>query len=499
MFSRSKINLCLLIILFVLPPGIQSCGGGGSADGSSSVASSADSIVLYTGYIYERESDTSYTLDLDGVTPTIECSSISLNGETSACEPDGYYFLQASAPDYKPLSISHSSYIPMDYTVWGNNDLNKNLGLYRTTTVNSRAGFVKGMAFLDLGNTYPPSFWASIIDEPVQRMNAELVSYVEVGFNHGCDDVTHSVSVSSFHPDYPDWRFSTEAELTDMVTNAHAAGLAFNMWLGTINVKECSGSVIFDWDSNDTAFWDDWFTDYRLILLERTLVAKNLGIEWITLGHNMDYVSRLDASRWATVIADMKAIYPGVKIAYFGAAVMSETPPYFESDYYNGGSPDGFASLLDALGHAVTSVSTTANPSRDDIKTSFTTLIGKTSSLSVPIWVMPMTASTTVGASDPTFIEPELLTDTIGLNYTTDFYQQADVYQALFEVINTTPTGNGQVMGVLPWGYHLRDNYRDTGIESNSTPYVDNLIVDRTANVRGKPAESILKWWFGQL
>ena len=54
-------------------------------------------------------------------------------------------------------------------------------------------------------------------------------------------------------------------------------------------------------------------------------------------------------------------------------------------------------------------------------------------------------------------------------------------------------------MGVLPWGYHLKDNYRDSGVESNSNPNTGNLILDKTANIRGKPAESIVKWWYSKL
>jgi hypothetical protein len=195
----------------------------------------------------------------------------------------------------------------------------------------------------------------------------------------------------------------------------------------------------------------------------------------------------------------MRTLYPALKIAYFGGVDLSESPAYFESDEYNGGSPAGFASLLEAVGHVVTAVSATPNPSRDSIKTAFQPIQARTAALPVPIWIVPTTPSTTVGASDPAFMEPETATDPIALSRTTDFFQQADVYQGLFEALNGTPTGNGQIMGVLPWGYHLRNNYRDGGPDSNYNPNVGNLVVDRTANIRGKPAEGIVKWWLDRL
>ncbi len=454
--------------------------------------------IQISGFAYERQAAISYSLDLSAVNSKIECTTISLDDASSSCQSNGGYSIALTDPDYQPMVVTHNGYIPTQYAIWGENDQNLNIGLYPAPTVTARPGFMKGMVFLDLQNTYPNLFWTTIMDEPISRMNAELVSHVEIGFGHSCDTNAHSVSISSSHPDYPDWRMSTKEELAPLVTKVHDAGGAFNLWLGIINVNECGNGVIFNVAKDDSAFWDDWFSNYRIFLINQTNIAKDLGIEWITLGHNMDYVSSLAASRWESIITEMREIYPTLKISYFGGVNFDETPPYFESDAYNEGSPDGFASLLDALGHAVTAVSNTINPSREMIKTTFETIKTKTSTLSVPIWIMPMTPSTTVGASDSTFMEPELLTDNSASNYTRDFYQQADVYQALFEVINGSPTGNGQIMGVLPWGYHLKNNYTDSGPESNSSPNVNNLIVDRTANVRGKPAESILKWWFEQ-
>ena len=73
--------------------------------------------------------------------------------------------------------------------------------------------------------------------------------------------------------------------------------------------------------------------------------------------------------------------------------------------------------------------------------------------------------------------------------------QQADVYQALAEVINATPTGAGNVMGILSWGYAFSDDYLSwTPVSGPAFAFA----FDKSANVRGKPSEAVLNWWFNK-
>ena len=454
--------------------------------------------VEISGLVYFRDPAVSYSLQLNN-TQALKCDLAAINDINTTCNDAGAYTLVVPAPDYTPIKVTKSAYIPMDYTVWGETNQSVSIGLYTAPTVTPKTDFMKGMVYLDLGNTYPFTFWEKIIDEPKSQINAQLVSYVYNGFNYSCNTTDHNVSISTFHPTYPDWRMPTKAELAPLVAKVHAAGMQFNLWLDLVDVNECGNGAMYSWDQSDTTFWDHWFQSYETLMTERAQVAKDLGIEWITLGHNFGYASAQPATRWQTVINKIKTIYPGVKLTYFGGVNLAESPVYFESDAYNEGTPNDFASLLDTIGYAVVTVVKTSNPSRQEIKAGFRAIESNASSFSVPIWILPMTPSTTVGASDATFIEPELLSDNIGLSYDTDFYQQADVYQALFEVINESPGGNGHIMGVLPWGYHLQNNYRDSGPESNSNPNIGNLILDRTANIRGKPAESVVRWWYQKL
>lgn len=510
MKNRKLLSLRILyareiLSLLLLPIVLPSCGGQPKSETDSTSPSvspsKAPSTIVVSGTVYERSLNTSYDRDTGPISPALGCDQVSLKDSTTSCDTSGTFRMQSLVPDYDTLSITASGYIPSQYTFKSseNSQFQINLGLYRTETVVARSGFAKGGVMLDLGNSYPASFWKTVMADPIKRMSANQVAYVDVGFNSGCSSASHTVSVTSANPSYPSWRQLTQAELEPMVSAAHSAGGTFNLWLGVVNVGACSGTFMWDMAQSDSSFWDRWFSDYRVILLERTQVAKNLGIEWITLGHTMEYVTRQAATRWASIINEMRALYPGIKIAYFGGVDLSETTPYFESDSYNQSSPNGFVSLLDALGHATTAISKTKNPSRAAIRAAFQDIIAHTSSFSVPIWIMPTTPSTTVGASSSTFMEPVVLDDPIALSYTEDVQQQADVYEGLFESINGTATGNGQVMGIFTWGYHLKNNYRDSGSESTHSPNKGDLAVDRTANIRGKPAEALMKWWFDRL
>jgi hypothetical protein len=98
------------------------------------------------------------------------------------------------------------------------------------------------------------------------------------------------------------------------------------------------------------------------------------------------------------------------------------------------------------------------------------------------------TPSTDLGASDPTYIEPVYDSSHIADNYQRDYSQQADVYETAFETINSSP-GNGQIVGAFSWGYFYQDNYRDV-------VHPGDVVSDKAASIRNKPAQAIVQWWF---
>ena len=60
--------------------------------------------------------------------------------------------------------------------------------------------------------------------------------------------------------------------------------------------------------------------------------------------------------------------------------------------------------------------------------------------------------------------------------------------------INERPTGDGQVMGVFSWGYNYLDNYLTApgqGFFGSDAP----MAMDKSGNIRGKPAEAVMGFW----
>ena len=126
---------------------------------------------------------------------------------------------------------------------------------------------------------------------------------------------------------------------------------------------------------------------------------------------------------------------------------------------------------------------------RQRMRTSIASALGRLSTAPVPIFVMVGTPSVHGGVTDTAHIEPGRF-NPIADTRTADLLQQADVYQALFEVINASPTGNGRVMGVLSWGYSYIDDFYDwNGL-------VNTMAFDKSATIRGKPSEAVMASWF---
>ncbi len=275
------------------------------------------------------------------------------------------------------------------------------------------------------------------------------------------------------------------------------------MWLG---VLEDDGSntgysgIINASGPLSTAFWDSWFSEYTRIVKQYAQIAKNLGIEYIALGHDMSYAvgksrfsSDTDAyNRWKGLMDAVRndVGYTG-KLGYFGYASPNGTIYFDDGDY-----PSGFIGLMDFIGVNLANVNDTFNPTREALKSSLRAILdrfapGGVSASNKPVFVMVRTPSVDGGTSISAYIEPSLLTDREADKHDQNLFQQADLYEALLEVVNETPTGNGRVMGIFTWGYHYEELYT-TSANVNDR----DLAMDKSANVRDKPAEAVLKYWF---
>ena len=121
------------------------------------------------------------------------------------------------------------------------------------------------------------------------------------------------------------------------------------------------------------------------------------------------------------------------------------------------------------------------------LATGVTTTLDKVKGFGRPVFVFVTTPSGHGAAISEEFIEAGIAPacGSVAPQRTRDFQQQADVYQAIAEAVNARPTGEGQVMGLLSMQYWYYDTYT-----------VNQSAYGKAANVRGKPAEAALKYWF---
>jgi len=371
------------------------------------------------------------------------------------------------------------------------------IGMYPEVAATPRPGFQKGVVLMDAGGWAPSWYqngWAlSTIDRASQVTGANLVTWVDNYFVYQIDTVANLVDI---RPD--PWGMGTRAQYEAMVGRARQRGLQFMLLFGLFPTAEAAPAYQKLWGipPTRTAFWDAYFGAYQAHLVNRAMLARDLGIEYLGVGYSLGYLTRLDVARWRGLTAAIRATgYQGKLVYLEYAATPNAYNPLEQQD------PDWFA-LFDAVGLYITQGvwgrpnevldrSQTRARMREDLALVLDRTRARMGATPVPLWVMLGTPSVYGGATANEYIEPAIGADPIALSRTRDYQQQADLYQALAEVINGTPVGPGRVMGLLTWGYTWSDDLTRGAGPSDAA-------FDKSANVRGKPAEAVLAWWFAR-
>jgi hypothetical protein len=473
--------------------------------------------VALSGRAYHRAAGRRYLLQ-EIPSPPLEGVTLQIGDLTSVSGSAGNYGFRDVPAGFRSIFASKDGYITSKVSGSFTADQeNLYVGLYQASVVNPRPGFLDGVVLWDAGGWIPryyPEFFYSTFTKIRDSANAAVVAYVDPFLVKSAS--TSGIELGTISNKNPDWHVLSSSEYSAIVNDAHEKGLEFMMWFGVTE----DGTVREYWDivrgatPPSSEFWDSWFSEYQSYLVQYAELAENLGVEYISLGHDMNYAtgksrfaSEADSlNRWASLINAVRSVYGG-KIVYFAGIGYASDPPYYESDDF----PAGFVDLLDYLGLGIQACSTQANATLDQLKVGIETILGKYTGFSKPILVMLRTPSVDTGTSIDTYIEPALVVNRISENYAMDLFEQADVYEALFEVINMTPTGNGRVMGVFSWGYNYLDDYHDLpavrareragdveAIYKADVGWVlpGMLAMDKSANIRGKPAEAVCKYWF---
>lgn len=497
----------------------------GSTTANSSVIVVGSTSKTFAGKIYSRTQNTLF--NENDISPTLLSGvTISLGTRTSLSDNNGNYseIIPSKILATDTFNIAKSSFIPISIarSLIDTSTPSSNIGLYIAPIVNSRPGFIGGVFTMDAGgdlNTiYNSGLFPPTYSRIKTKIGANLVAVSDPVWIESYDVAKATVRMSSTSS-IP---MLTRQQYTTLVGLAHSNNMKFMMQLGVYP----AGNLQLPWSvpASNTAFWTAWFNSYKAIAIQYAQIAKDLNIEYISLGMNHGFMSSLPFSYWSDLIVAVKNTGYSGKIVYQAGM----NPGYdSETDGFNMTSTDTnlttqqkqlqFVGLFDSIVlniYNITAKSESSNiVSRSDMRTSFSNLLNKLTSYPVPLMVQIGTPSVAGGAVNTDYIEPCIVCNSIAPTKTMDLMQQADVYEAIAEVINSTPTGNGNVMGLLSWGYWFTDNFRtnvttaSTGINSDgtlvdSTGYTGSLNIiaayDKSANIRGKPAESVLGWWINK-
>lgn len=452
-----------------------------------------------SGIVYFRDAAAIYPPNFVSSESTLKVASVSISGESATSGASGSFELKNVTPGYHTITVTKDGYIPttVSWNFSSGESYIFNIGLYRTPAViNPRPGFINGIITWDAGGWlidyyYKKGLFPPTYTNATTNAGGNLVTVSDPLFITSAteDHVTMSTkSLSSFW-----WRMMNESEYSALVTDAHSKGLQFMLWIGTMDEgKTDYYKFVYTNGKVKDTFWNDWFSEYEKYAVPLAQMAEKLGIEYINLGHDMTYAidgyhfsggASDSLARWQKLITAIRAVYHG-KLTYFGGVSFPDN--FYEDNAY----PPGFTGLFDAVGVNVQAVSKTFNPSLDELKATVTTLLDRYTEWPCPVFIMIRTPSVDGGTSFETFIEPLLVVNREADKHEMNVWQQADIYEAFYEVINERPTGNGQVMGIFSWGYNYLDNYLTVPGKSDGA-----MAMDKSSNIRGKPAEAVMKFW----
>lgn len=457
-----------------------------------------------TGVVYVRSDTIAYGVDATsaplvagaqlrfGDATGVSSSGGVLNVSTTYSPPSDYIAVTADATGYQPAQTPYLLY---------NSTRPIQLALYPAVTAISRPGFVKGFEFFDSGGGlaqfYAAGRHAPVMDLVRTQNSANLVKTMEAFALKRFNIATNTVVMGG-----DPWGNYSREMYMNLVSQAKARGLQFMMSFEitgfTVGADPLSAADAAEFATRgqipvaNTALWDAYFAAWSALIIDRAKIARDAGVEYIGLGQNLNYLTRLETSRWQKLISDIRATGYTGKIAYFGTVNLDSGLGYNEWT----SMPAGTRALFDIIGirwgavvmRSSASEVLAAEQTRARMRADVTKMLSTMTSFGAPIMILMTTPSVHGAPSKTEFIEPCLDPGCVSVapSRTLDFQQQADAYQAMAEAINATTTGNGRVMGLISTQYWYFQDFTSNGKSA----------YDKCSSVRDKPAEAVLRWWF---
>lgn len=256
---------------------------------------------------------------------------------------------------------------------------------------------------------------------------------------------------------------ATDAELDHVIQYAHQVGLKVMLkpHIDLIDPTDATvGRYKINYGTDETA-WRTWFDNYTRFITHYADLAERNGVDYFVVGTELTGTTGRD-NDWRELIAQIRGIYHG-PLTY--AALTYLEPQIIR-----------WWDALDAIGvDAYYGVTFTTQPTLAQLELGWKPNVLLLENLASR-WNKPIIL-TEVGylSVDGTNRAPGYW----AMDTTTDPQEQADCYQALFNVLQGKPW----LAGIFWWSY--------------STKPDQGGLTDRTYTPHGKPAEAVLRRYYG--
>jgi hypothetical protein len=306
----------------------------------------------------------------------------------------------------------------------------------------------KGIAYVDWSTNGYTSYSAEQSLQQLRSTGADWISLL----------VTQYQNTIASTDIYSNGQTPSDASLIAAINQAHNLGLKVMLkphldlfndpqhWRGQI------GRNFTD------AQWDTWFSNYQTMISRYAQLAQATGAEQFAVGIELQ-ATEGQADRWRAVIAHVRNLYSG-PIIYAANHDNTELSWWDAVDYIG---VDAYYTLTDKT-----------DPTVDELKAAWQPYVASLADLAArwnkPVLFPEIGFRSQDGANRASWEWQ--------LNGRIDLQEQADCYQALFESFFHQPWFAG--IYIWSWATWPEGGPHDQGY----TP-------------RGKPAEAVLRWWYG--
>ena len=340
----------------------------------------------------------------------------------------------------------------------------------------------------DVGGWHEPIWRAGLYEPTIKRIskvvNANTLTVVDTHFITKYSKAAYKIQYS---PDNRDWT-PTNDQWQSIGEVADANNLKVQMLIMIYNVVGINQYKIED-DAdrtNNKKFWDSYFSQYSDLVSKRAIAAEKAGVDSIILGYNSAASLAQNPKYWLNLIQSIRSAGFSGELGLYTELKELQVQNHFSgiTDAISRNNKTDVKKIIREFDFIVFSVQ---NTNKHDLSKALRSYkkYGK------KIQIMVTTPSVENGNSSGEYIEPALghnnETNSLAPSRKLNFKTQTEAYKAVIDIIKDQSFN--YVTGINSWGYHFRDDL-SFALTKGDSDY------QKSANVRGKPAEDLLSLWY---